>query len=210
MINSIVILGAGAYGEVVSELAEDCGYTVKAYFDDDPDKQRTSKAGVHVAGTISNFMQNNDLDGMHVAVAIGNNVLRSELLNTARSRGAYTPNLIHNSAVISKTARIGAGVLIQANAIVWAGATIEDNCIISAGAVVSHHAVLREGSFVSILGAVGAGVKVGPNAFIGMGATIIPEAKSIGRNVTVGAGSTVVRCVPDGVIVAGVPARLIK
>jgi acetyltransferase-like isoleucine patch superfamily enzyme len=44
---------------------------------------------------------------------------------------------------------------------------------------------------------------------VSAGATIIPNIL-IGRDVIVGAGATVVRNVPDGVIVMGTPARVIK
>lgn len=46
-------------------------------------------------------------------------------------------------------------------------------------------------------------------AFICAGATIIPNL-TIGRNVIVGAGSTVIRDVPDGVTVVGSPAKILR
>jgi acetyltransferase-like isoleucine patch superfamily enzyme len=48
-----------------------------------------------------------------------------------------------------------------------------------------------------------AGAKIGANS------TLLPGVV-IGRNVLVGAGSVVVRDVPDGAIVAGNPAKFIK
>jgi acetyltransferase-like isoleucine patch superfamily enzyme len=66
-------------------------------------------------------------------------------------------------------------------------------------------AVLRgkEGS-VDVFGA----IRVGNNVFLGFGALILPGV-TIGNNVVVGAGSVVTKDVPDNVIVAGVPARVI-
>ncbi|WP_247651866.1 DapH/DapD/GlmU-related protein [Chitinophaga eiseniae] len=47
------------------------------------------------------------------------------------------------------------------------------------------------------------------NAWIGAGATILPGV-TIGENAVVAAGAIVSKDVPDNVVVAGVPARVIK
>ncbi len=50
---------------------------------------------------------------------------------------------------------------------------------------------------------------IGDNVFLGCNVTIIGGVK-IGNNVTVGAGSVVVKDVPDNCVVAGNPARIIR
>ena len=52
-------------------------------------------------------------------------------------------------------------------------------------------------------------IKVGNNVFIGMKSIILPGV-TIGNNVVIGAGSVVAKDIPDGVVVAGVPARKIR
>lgn len=52
-------------------------------------------------------------------------------------------------------------------------------------------------------------IRVGNNVFIGYGATILPGV-TIGDHVVVAAGAVVTRDIPDGCVVAGVPARIIK
>ena len=51
-------------------------------------------------------------------------------------------------------------------------------------------------------------VSVGNNVFIGAESVVLPNTK-IGNNVIIGANSTVTKDVPDGVVVAGNPARII-
>lgn len=51
-------------------------------------------------------------------------------------------------------------------------------------------------------------IEVMDNCFIGMGAKIMPDVK-IGPNAIVAAGSVVTKDVPEGCVVAGVPARVI-
>lgn len=52
-------------------------------------------------------------------------------------------------------------------------------------------------------------IKVGDYSFIGCGSIILPGVK-IGSRCVVGAGSVVTKDVPDGMIVAGNPARIIS
>lgn len=52
-------------------------------------------------------------------------------------------------------------------------------------------------------------VSIGDDVWIGGGAIILPGV-TIGNNVVVGAGSVVARDIPDNVVVAGNPAKIIK
>ncbi len=52
-------------------------------------------------------------------------------------------------------------------------------------------------------------VVIGDNVWIGGSVTIVPGVH-IGSNVVIGAGSTVTKDIPDNVVVAGNPARIIK
>lgn len=51
-------------------------------------------------------------------------------------------------------------------------------------------------------------IEVMDNVFIGCNVTILPDVK-IGCNVVIAAGSVVTKDIPDNVVVAGVPARII-
>lgn len=52
-------------------------------------------------------------------------------------------------------------------------------------------------------------IVIGDNVWIGAGCIIMPEV-TIGANAVIGAGSVVTKDVPEGTIVAGVPAKIIK
>ena len=49
---------------------------------------------------------------------------------------------------------------------------------------------------------------IGENSFLGYGCTVLPGV-TIGKNCVIGAGSVVTKDVPDDMVVAGVPAKII-
>lgn len=80
--------------------------------------------------------------------------------------------------------------------------TIGPNCIIaSANHAVKNGVVLNEGTGGKII--IKSGTWIGGNSTITGGVTI-------GRNCIIGAGSVVTKDIPDGVMAAGVPAKVIK
>ena len=52
-------------------------------------------------------------------------------------------------------------------------------------------------------------IKIGNNCFIGINSIILPGVK-IGNNVIIGAGSIVTKNIPDNVVIAGNPAKIVK
>ena len=51
-------------------------------------------------------------------------------------------------------------------------------------------------------------IEIGEYSFVGANATIMPGVK-IGQHCVIGAGAVVTQSVPDGMVVAGVPARVV-
>lgn len=53
------------------------------------------------------------------------------------------------------------------------------------------------------------GVEIGPNVWLGTGAKVLDGVR-IGRDVVIGANAVVTEDLPDGVVAAGVPARVVR
>ncbi|GAX89572.1 2,3,4,5-tetrahydropyridine-2,6-dicarboxylate N-acetyltransferase [Effusibacillus lacus] len=107
--------------------------------------------------------------------------------------------VIMMGAVINIGAVIGEGTMIDMGVVVGGRGTIGKNCHIGAGAVIA--GVIEPPSAKPVV--IEDDVLVGANA-------VILEGVRVGKGSVVAAGAIVVDDVPENVVVAGVPARIIK
>ena len=83
----------------------------------------------------------------------------------------------------------------------WAPVTIGENVLLGGYNFILTHSWMGTAKV--------APVTIGRDTEVGVRAIIMPGVQ-VGENVTVGAGAVVTRDVPDNVVVAGSPARIIK
>lgn len=209
MNRDIYIIGAGTYGEVMCELAEILGYTVRGFYDEDDRKQGSNVLGYPVLGKFSNIDNERILENNFI-VAIGNNATRFKIMTIINNLGGYTPTLIHPSAIISPSAEIGKGVYIQANAYIWTKVKIDDFCIISPCVVIAHHSTIGKACLISTLTGVGASINIEDKVFIGMSCTIVTGMHLVGHNSIIGAGAVVLKDIENNSVYAGIPAKKIR
>ena len=134
---------------------------------------------------------------------------RRSLIETVSARGYRFATLAHPSAVISRRARLCPGAFIGAQAVVGANTTVGPHVVVNRGALIGHDDTLGAfctlGPGVNVAG----GVTVGEGAYLGVGA-VVRDHVDIGAGAIVAAGAVVVGSVEPGVLVAGVPAKVIR
>lgn len=207
MTKRLAILGASGHGKVVAEIALQCGWSEIVFFDDAWPKLTRNGSFEVVGNTEVLIEQVLDFEGVHVA--IGNNRERLEKFEFFRSHGATLPSLVHPKSVISKFSSLGDGTVVMAGSVVNADSVISNACILNTGSTIDHDCTLAEGVHVSPGANVAGGVRIGRLSWIGIGAAVI-QCICIGSNVLVGASSVVLSDLPDGIRVAGVPAKSIS
>lgn len=124
---------------------------------------------------------------------------------------------IEPGAIIREQVEIGDSAVIMMGAVINIGAVIGEGTMIDMGAVLGGRAIVGKRCHIGA-GAVLAGVVEPPsatpvivedNVLIGANAVVI-EGVRIGEGAVVAAGSVVIEDVAPGMVVAGVPARVVK
>ncbi|MCK9374079.1 MAG: acetyltransferase [Sulfuricurvum sp.] len=194
----IFVYGTGGHGKVVADIARSCGYTLAGWIDDNP---------AAAAYTWETFRLSHPSGA--IALGIGNNTLREQILDKVSKAGYALPPLIHPSAVISPSATIDEGSVIMPLSVVNAEARICTGCIINSGAVVEHECLLEPFVHISPNAALAGGVRVKHHTHIGIGANCIQNL-TVGAHSIIAAGSVLISDIPDYSLAAGVPAKVKK
>ena len=197
--DGIVVIGAGGHAKVLISTLTARGLSIAAVFDDDDTKWGLDAQGARVSRI------ERERGGRGI-IGIGDNAQRREM---ARALNFEWQTVVHPSAWVHPSAKLGRGTVVFAGAVVQPDAVIGDHVIVNTGATIDHDCVI--GDYVHLAPGVhlAGSVHVGEGAFLGIGSVVIPGVK-IGRWSTLGAGAVATRDLADGVVAGGVPAIALK
>lgn len=205
----IIILGAGGHARVIADILSRQRRSLLGFMDD---HVNGDVVGLPCLGPISNLesVVASLGDGcVSLVVGIGDNHTRYRVVERIRhvvvKHQISFATVLDPSSVISVNAQLGPGTVVMPNAVVNSGARVGSHTIINTAATVDHDCII--GDFVHLSPGVhlAGNVVVQCGAHLGIGAVVIPGVR-IGSWTIVGAGSSVVRDIPDGVVAYGVPA----
>ena len=188
--DGVVVIGAGGHAKVLISTLAACGVPVAAVVDDDDTKWGMDAQGIRV-GRIER-----ELGGRGI-VGIGDN---------AQRRGLDWQTVVHPSAYVHPSAKLGRGTVVFAGAVVQPDAVIGDHVIVNTGATIDHDCIVGDYAHLAPGVHLAGSVQVGEGAFLGIGSVVCPGVK-IGHWATLGAGGVAICDVAEGVVAVGVPAR---
>ena len=198
-----IIFGAGGHGKVALDAARAAGFSITWAIDDRTDIGEL--LGCPVIDT--RHAEWGKLERFRFLVAVGDNVARARIVEELRAKGGRPVSVVHPSAIIAPSARLGEGTLVCSGVVVNPAAMVGEHVILNTCASVDHDCVV--GDYVHLCPGVrlAGAVTVGAGTMVGLGSVVLPGL-IIGEGCVVGAGSVVNRSLPSRVVAFGNPARV--
>jgi sugar O-acyltransferase (sialic acid O-acetyltransferase NeuD family) len=212
----IVILGTGGNSVDILDTMNDiniqgssCAYDCIGFLDDNESSWDKSICGVKVLGPLRNARQ---FEHCYFVNGIGSpsNFWQKDaiIFKTGVSPDRFE-TIVHPSAAISRTARIGRGTVIFQNVTITSNVSIGEHVIVLPNSVISHDDII--GDYTCIAGGVciSGGVRIGRLCYLGTNSAIIGNI-DVGDYSVVGMGSVLLESVPPNSIFVGNPARFLR
>lgn len=207
----VVIIGASGHGRVVADAIASVGIMELVGWLDPGFAKGTLIHDRPVLGSeedLSMLIPEYALTGYFIAV--GDNWKRARLTNEIAQKHTTLKlvSIIHNSAIVSPYAQIGAGSVIMAGAVVQANTVVGRGVIINTRASVDHDCQLENFCSIGPGATLGGNCQIGQYSAIGLGANLL-HGISVGENSVVGGGALVNKPIEANTTAVGVPAKVI-
>lgn len=139
---SLLILGAGGFGQMIKETALALGYEKVVFLDD-------AAKGEDVIGMCCDYVLRHS-DYPAAVAAFGNNKTRLFWTDKLLEEGYEVPAMVHPSAIVSPSATLEPGCFIMQRVVVNTHTRIERAALINSGAVVDHDSIVCAGAHVGL------------------------------------------------------------
>ncbi|HHZ0526524.1 TPA: acetyltransferase [Escherichia coli] len=204
MKKKLIIIGAGGFAKAVIDSLDHNEYAFEGFVD-------SLKSGMHqgypiVGHSLSDISLPTEY---YYFIAIGDPDDRALWLSQIRDLKLETINVIDKTAIVSTRSSIGTCIYIGKMAIVNCDSQLEDGVVINTRALIEHGNHISYCTNISTNVVLNGDVYVGEKSFIGS-CTVVNGQIKIGSSTIVGSGSVVIRNIPNNVVVAGTPTRLIR
>jgi len=199
----LVFIGAGGHAKVCYDIAlkmekwEDI-----ILLDDNPDNDYFD-----IAGSLNDAPKY--AKDSNFFVAIGDNETRMSINKKLNELGVSITKLIHPQAIIASNVTIGEGTVIMAGVVINSATEIGKGCIINTSSSIDHDNVISDFVHISPGVHLAGSILIGEKSWLATGSNIINNLK-IGKNVVIGAGTTVVRNILDKGTYIGSPAKRLE
>ncbi|WP_411337977.1 acetyltransferase [Ruminococcus gauvreauii] len=209
----LYIVGSGGFGKEALWLAKRINsdaatWDLVGFIDDDPSLHNKIQCGYPVVGGCDYLGALSE--EVWVAVAIGTaKVKKAVVEKLMQYRNVHFATLIDPSVIRADRVCVEEGCIICAGTVLAVDSVIGKHTIINLSCTVGHDAVLED--YVTVY----PGVNISGNVIVseavelGTGMQVI-QGKKIGRQSIVGAGSVVVKDIPERCTAVGSPAKPIK
>ncbi|WP_204163736.1 acetyltransferase [Nocardioides solisilvae] len=217
----LVVVGAGGFGREVLDVVDAVNaaaagngsaapWTVAGVVDDSPSEQNLAlladREVAHLGGV-------QDLvDGLagtrptHYTVGIGSPRVRRAVAERLDVAGLRPATLVHPSVTRGFDVRVGEGSVLCAGVRLTTHVRLGRHVHLNLNATVGHDTVVGDYVSVNPLASVSGDCVLEDEVLVGVAGVVLNQVR-VGRGSTVGGSACVVKDVPPGVVVKGIPAR---
>ena len=206
----LVIVGAGGCAREVYGMALDAypaeEYRVKGFLSDragDLDSFPDLCGKAPIIGTIRSYEPK---EGERFLLAIGTPEDRKAVACAMKGRGAKFLSLIHPKAHVSRTAKLGEGVILYPFSLVSCYVELGDFCMLNAYAGCGHDARIGAYSVLAPYATALGFAEAGERCFLSTHSMLAPK-KKLGSGGVIAANSSALRDAPEEAFVCGVPGK---
>lgn len=205
----LVIVGASGFGRELVQWIDDINkveptWEVLGFIDDNLDALKSSRCEYKILGTIQDWAP---VEDVFLVCALAFPDVKAKVVSMLKGKGAKFATIIHPTALISKYAEIGEGVVITPRSNVNVDAKV-GNFVSILGSGIGHDAIVGDYSTLSGRCSINGHVQIGSKVYMACGVSVAPS-KKIGDGAHVGMGSVVITNIKSGVHVFGNPAKKI-
>ena len=168
---SLLILGAGGFGQMIKETALALGYEKVVFLDD-------AAKGEDVIGMCCDYVLRHS-DYPAAVAAFGNNKTRLFWTDKLLEEGYEVPAMVHPSAIVSPSATLEPGCFIMQRVVVNTHTRIERAALINSGAVVDHDSIVCAGAHVGLGSVVKANCTIESGRKVEAGEVILSTRRKI-------------------------------
>lgn len=201
----IIIIGNGGHASVLTEILLVQKQTIIGFTAPTIEENAFQLAYLGTDEVIENYKPS-DIELVLGIGTIQPSPLREKIFNTYTIKNYDFKSVIHPSAIVAPSVKLGQGVQIMAGAIIQTNTKIADNSIINTGALIDHDCHISAHIHIAPGTKISGGVSIQQGTHIGTGATII-QGIHIGSNCLIGAGAVVVNHIKEGIKAVGIPAK---
>lgn len=208
----LIIVGGGGFARELIGFAQDSfeagrSPAVGGYVDDGG-PEVLAKLGYDLPwlGAISDY---EPVAGDLFALGIGSPEGKRRVVDKLKSRGAIFARIIHPTALVTRRAQLGEGVVLGPFSGSGTDTRLGSFAALNSYSGLGHDACVGEFATLSAHVDVMGSAQIGDDVFIGSHASILPRVK-VGAGAKIGSGAMVYRSVPAGATVYVPPAKLLK
>jgi acetyltransferase-like isoleucine patch superfamily enzyme len=168
----MLIYGCSDYANLLSVIAQDCGWVVAGFIDDYADCGQS-------LGNYANVSREYPPSQYSLAIGIGYSDLKSRrmVLKRCIADGWTMPSIIHPQSLVHPTAHVQMAAVIMHGAIVDVRASVGYGSVCWPGSIISHDSYLGNNCFLSPNATICGFVNTGHSCFFGA-SSVITERSS--------------------------------